>query len=75
MKKACLSEQLKNVTKISTGTIIGQMVSIVTLPIITRLYGPEILGIWTSINAMANIIQNICDLGISNSLMICDEDS
>jgi len=75
MKKIHLSEQLKNVTKISTGTVIGQVVAIVTLPIITRIYGAEIIGIWATINAIANIVQNICDLGISNALMICEEDS
>lgn len=74
MRKIHLSEQLKNVTKISTGTVMGQVVSIVTLPIITRIYGAEIIGIWATINAMANIVQNICDLGISNALMICGED-
>lgn len=71
--KMRLSEQLKNVTKISTGTIMGQIICIVTLPIITRLYGAKIIGIWTTINAIANIIQNFCDLGISNALMLSDE--
>lgn len=75
MKKVHVSEKLKNVTKISTGTVVGQMISIITLPIITRLYGAEVIGIWTAINAMANIAQNFCDLGVSNALMICEDDT
>ena len=74
MKNIHISEQWKNITKISTGTVIGQVISIVTLPVITRLYGAEIIGTWTVINSMANIVQNICDLGLSNSLMVCGED-
>lgn len=73
MKKINISESLKNVTKISFGTVAGQIISIATLPFITRLYSAEIIGIWTTINAMSNIVQNICDLGLSNSLMMCEE--
>ena len=68
-----ISETIINVTKISTGTILGQIISIITLPFITRIYGAEIMGIWALIFAYSNIIQNICDLGLSNSLMVCPE--
>ena len=65
------SETFKNVTKISAGTIFGQVVSILSLPFITRIYGAEIIGIWTVVTSFANIVTNICDLGLSNSLMMC----
>lgn len=45
MKKFKFSKSLVNVTKISGGTVVGQVISIVTLPFITRLYGAEVLGI------------------------------
>ena len=73
MGKKYISESLKNVTKISSGTVAGQIISIITLPILTRLYGAEVIGIWTVINSFSNIVQNICDLGLSNSLMMCKE--
>ncbi|MGN1167503.1 MAG: oligosaccharide flippase family protein [Lachnospiraceae bacterium] len=68
------SESLKNITKISGGTILGQVISIVTLPVITRIYGVEIIGIWTVVTSFANIVTNICDLGLSNSLMMCQDE-
>ncbi len=74
MKKIKVSESLKNVTKISTGTVLGQIISILTLPFITRLYGAEIIGIWTVITAFSNIVQQIADLGLANSVMMCNED-
>ena len=73
MKKN-ISESLKNVTKISGGTAIGQVISIVTLPFITRIYGAEVIGIWTVVTSCSNIVTNICDLGLSNSLMICKDE-
>lgn len=73
MKKFKLSESLKNVTKISTGAVFGQVISILTLPFITRIYGAEIIGIWTVITAFSNIVQNFVDLGLANSVMMCDE--
>lgn len=73
--KKFFSDSIINVTKISTGTVAGQIVSIATLPFITRLYGAEIIGLWTLINSYSNIVQNVCDLGLSNSLMMCPEDT
>lgn len=75
MKKTHISESLKNITKISSGTILGQIVSIVTLPFITRIYGAEIIGIWTVVTSFANIVTNVCDLGLSNSLMMCQNET
>ncbi len=73
MKKLKLSESLKNVTKISTGNVVGQIIAIVTLPFISRIYGAEIIGIWAVITALANIVSNISDLGLANSLMMCGD--
>lgn len=68
-----ISESLKNVTKISGGTAVGQIITIITLPFITRMYGAEIIGVWTVVTAFSNIVTNVCDLGLSNSLMMCDD--
>lgn len=71
MKNLKFSKSLVNVTKISGGTAIGQVISIVTLPFITRIYGAEVLGIWATISALSNIVNNVCDLGLVNTLMLC----
>ena len=67
-KKLKISPALRNVVKISGGTILGQAISIVTLPIITRMYGAEIMGIWATILSVSLIVQAVCDMGISSGL-------
>lgn len=74
MKKLKFSKSLVNVTKISGGTAVGQIISIVTLPFITRIYGAEVLGIWATISALSSIVNNVCDLGLVNTLMVCPQE-
>ena len=73
MRKIKISAPLKSIAKISGGTIVGQIVSIVTLPVITRLYGAEVMGIWAMITALSYIVQGVCDLGITSGLMLEEE--
>lgn len=74
MVKFVKSKNLQNVMKISGGTIVGQGISIVTLPIITRMYGAEVMGIWATILAVSLILQAISDWGMNSSLMIETEE-
>ncbi len=74
LRKIKKSRQLKNVLKISGGTISGQIISIVTLPLITRIYGAEIMGIWTTIVAVALIVQSVSELGLTSSLMVEEDE-
>ena len=74
-KRFQLSGNMKNVAKISSGTVLGQLISILTLPLITRIYGASILGVWTTIYAIANLINMVSDLGMTQSVMICKEEN
>lgn len=69
-----ISGSLKNVVKISSGTIVGQIISILTLPIITRMYGAEVMGSWAAIYAISSILVYCCDLGLSQAIMIESDD-
>lgn len=69
-----ISGSLKNVAKISSGTIVGQVISILTLPIITRMYGAEVMGSWAAIYAISSILVYCCDLGLSQAIMIETDD-
>lgn len=69
-RKINLSEGKKNVARISFGTLIGQGISFITLPIFTRMYGAEIIGIWTLFQSIAAIVNSFSDLGLTNSIMI-----
>lgn len=74
-KKIEKSSNKLNIAKISSGTLLGQGISIITLPIITRLYGAEILGIWTLLNSISVIIYSFSDWGLTNSLMVEDDNN
>ncbi len=63
------SKIMKNVTKISSGTLFGQIISIITVPIFTRIYGAEILGIWAFLNAIYLFVNSFSDLGLTFSIM------
>lgn len=70
MTKRKLSKGLRDAAKISTGTAIGQVFSIISLPIITRIYGSEVIGVWTTIYAISIIICTVSDCGLLQSLMV-----
>ncbi|WP_078429780.1 oligosaccharide flippase family protein [Alkalihalobacterium alkalinitrilicum] len=72
--KLAISSTRKNILKLSSGTGIGFIISLVTLPIITRIYGAEIIGIWALFTSMAIIINALSDLGLTNTIMVEDED-
>ncbi len=65
-----LSGGVKDAAKISIGTIIGQLASIISLPILTRIYGAEIIGIWATIFAISSIINTFSDFGLIQSIML-----
>ncbi|WP_042221723.1 oligosaccharide flippase family protein [Oceanobacillus manasiensis] len=70
LKRVNISKNKKNVAKISTGTMLGQLISLITLPVLTRIYGAEIFGIWALIHSLSLIINSFSDFGLSYSLMV-----
>ena len=70
LNKLKLSINVRNVAKISSGTMVGQIVSFITLPIFTRIYGVKILGIWATMYSISIIINSFSDLGLTNAIMI-----
>lgn len=69
-----ISDRMKNVAKISSGTILGQIISIITLPLITRIYNAEIIGSWSAISAIATVLVYCVDLGLSQAIMVESDD-
>ncbi|MFV0363052.1 MAG: oligosaccharide flippase family protein [Suipraeoptans sp.] len=69
-----ISNSMKNVVKISSGTMAGQAISLVSLPIYTRIYGAGIIGNWTLVISIAAIINTFSDLGLSNTIMIEEDE-
>lgn len=73
-KKFALSGRMKNVAKISSGTMMGQMISFITLPIIARIYGAEVMGNFTLLNSIAIVINSFSDMGLTNALMVEEDE-
>lgn len=73
--KLKINSLTKNVFKLSFGTIIGQIISLLSLPIFTRIYGAEIIGEWAIINSIATILNSFSDLGLINSIMVEDDEN
>lgn len=73
--KGKLSGNKKNIAKISSGTLLGQMVSFITLPIITRIYGAEVLGLWAIFHSYSMIVKSFSDLGLTHSIMVEDDEN
>jgi len=68
--KLNISPIKKNIMKLSSGTIFGQCISIIMIPILTHLYGPAAFGDLAIIQSTVIIINTFSDLGLTNCLMI-----
>lgn len=68
--KLKLSDAMKNVAKISGGTMAGQVISMITLPILTRMYGAVVIGNWALFQSIATIVNSFSDMGLTNAIMI-----
>jgi len=64
------SNKFNNIVKIASGTLGGQIISIISIPILTRIYGVEILGIWALLNAICLFVNSFSDLGLNQTIMI-----
>lgn len=68
------SKMIQNVAKISSGTMLGQLISIITLPIYARLFGAKIMGDWALVTSVAIIVNTFSDFGLSNAIMIEEDE-
>lgn len=74
MRKITISKNLINIGKISSGTLIGQLISIISVPIITRLYGADIVGYMALFISISSVVNSFSDLGLTNAIMINDNE-
>ncbi len=69
-----VSRRIANVASISFGTLAGQLISIISLPIYTRIFGAEVMGDWALISSISVIVNTFSDLGLSNAIMIEEDE-
>ena len=65
-----MSEFVSNVFKLVSGSLIAQILAILLIPIITRLYTPEDFGFFTLIISIATIIAVFSNLSYQLSIML-----
>ena len=65
-----MSGFVENVTKVLSGNLAAIGISILTLPIITRMYGPESYGILVVFNALLNTIAPMSCLGYEKVILL-----
>lgn len=74
MKFMFCSNRMKNVIRISAGTMLGQIIMFISLPILTRIYGASTIGVSSFLLALASLINSVSDGGFTNVLMIEDNE-
>jgi O-antigen/teichoic acid export membrane protein len=68
------SSFLKNTSKLLTGNAIGQIVGIIAIPIITRLYSVEVYGAFSAILAISIILSTLSTLSLHLAILIPKSD-
>ncbi|ODM24845.1 hypothetical protein A7W90_00700 [Clostridium sp. Bc-iso-3] len=48
----------------------GQLITIATLPIYTRIFGAVVIGDWALFTSVAIIVNTFSDIGLSNAIMV-----
>lgn len=64
------SKILRSVLVIITGTLGGQVIGFLLIPIITRLYGPELYGIWGVFISLVSMLTPLITLSYSNAIVL-----
>ena len=75
IEKLKASEMFKNIMRISSGTLIGQVLSVVLIPVITRIYGDAAIGVWAFLNTIITIVCSFSDLGLRDALMVEEDEA
>lgn len=70
LKSIKLSDNMANMLRISGGTLAGQLINVINIPLFARMYGDEIIGGWAFLNTVALIIYSVADMGLTEAIMV-----
>ncbi|WP_292365244.1 lipopolysaccharide biosynthesis protein [Methanoculleus sp. UBA208] len=65
---------LSNLLKLTSGTVIAQVVAIVLIPVVTRIYSPEFFGVNQLFLSMALVITVVSSLSYHFAIMVTEKD-
>ena len=75
IRRVLKSEFIKSVFSIGSGNLIAQLISLVTVPILTRVYSNEAYGTYGVIASTVAIIVSFATLGLSSAIMAPKDDA
>lgn len=64
---------IKSILTLSAGVVVSQSISLLTTPIVSRIYDPEVLGDFSIITSNARIIGEFVCLGLMTAIMVPKE--
>lgn len=64
----------KNTAKLMSGNAIGQLIGILSIPLIARLFGVEAFGVFASVLAFSLILSGVSTLGLHLAILIPKSD-
>jgi O-antigen/teichoic acid export membrane protein len=64
----------KNTAKLMSGNVIGQLIGIISIPLIARLFGVEAFGVFASVLAFSLILSGVSTLGLHLAILIPKSD-
>lgn len=64
----------RNISILTSGTILAQIISIVTLPLLSRIYTEKAFGEFSLISSVAAIVLGLITLGLSSAIMVPEDD-
>ncbi len=65
---------VSNVIKLTSGSFFGQLVFISTTPVITRIYDPEVFGLFAIYSAIVRLISGISSLRYEMAILIAEHE-
>jgi O-antigen/teichoic acid export membrane protein len=68
------SSLIRNISKMLTGTVVGQALSTILVPIATRIYGAEYYGDLAVLISTSTIILSFLGFGLASAIMVANND-
>lgn len=74
IKRLKTSDFVRNVALVGSGIAAAQIIALIFMPFLTRLYGPDAFGIAAAFAAIVGIITPLATMGYANAIVMPDSD-
>ena len=74
LKKISLDSFFRNVVVLASGTMVSQVIILIALPFITRLYSPTEYGVYSMYTSIISIMLMLVSFSYENAITLPEED-